>query len=135
MLFLILTTFVSQPGTQPAAPLGIWRGPSLCTDRTAAPACHDEDAVYEFAPGAKAGTVHWIADKMVDGKRENMGEADATYDAAERCWKAEVVSPRVKSVWRFTVSGNKLTGTARLQPGGETIRKFDLTRQPPAPRR
>jgi hypothetical protein len=28
----------------------------------------------------------------------------------------------------LTVSGNHLTGTARLLPGNETIRKLDLTR-------
>src|SRR3954451_22575916 len=88
--------------------LGIWRGPSTCTDLKAAPACHDEDAVYEFTPGAKPGVVHWIADKMVDGKRENMGESDLTYDEGERCWKVEMTGTRVKSVWRLSVSGDRL---------------------------
>lgn len=56
------------------------------------------------------------------------GESEVTYDAAEHCWKAEVTSPRVKSVWRLFVSGNHLTGTARVLPGNETIRKLDLKR-------
>jgi hypothetical protein len=46
----------------PAELLGIWRGTSTCTDRTAAPACTDEIAVYEFSAGAKPGAVHWQAD-------------------------------------------------------------------------
>src|SRR6185295_16812892 len=57
-----------------AAPMGVWRGASTCTDRVAAPACHDEVVVYEFTAGAKAGTVHWKADKIVDGQRQPMGE-------------------------------------------------------------
>ena len=132
MPFLILlVTVITQAGSK--APdssqlLGIWRGPSSCTDRQAAPACRDEDAVYEFTPGPRPGVVHWIADKMVDGKRQNMGESDVTYDAAERCWKAEISSPRFKMVWRLFVTGDRLTGTARQLPGNETIRKLDLRR-------
>jgi hypothetical protein len=129
-LILLITAFTQTGATAPNPDelLGIWRGPSSCTDRVAAPACRDEDAVYEFTAGPRPGVVHWIADKMVDGKRQNMGEADVTYDAAGHCWKAEVTSPRVKSVWRLVVSGSHLTGTARLLPGNETIRKLDLTR-------
>ena len=132
-LMLVLAV-ITQAGTKAPDPeelRGIWRGPSLCTDRQALPACRDEDAVYEFTRGAKPGTAHWIADKMVNGERQNMGEADATYDAAAHCWKAEVPSPRGKSIWQFTVSGNSLTGTARLLPANETIRRFNLTRQAP----
>jgi hypothetical protein len=44
------------------------------------------------------------------------------------CWKVEMTSPRLKSVWRLSVSGDHLTGTARLLPGNETIRKLDLKR-------
>jgi hypothetical protein len=109
--------------------LGIWRGTSICTDRQAAPACKDEQAVYEFTPGPRPGVVHWIADKMVDGKRQNMGESDVTYDAAEHCWKVEMTGARVKSVWRLAVSGDHMTGTARQLPGNETIRKIDLHKQ------
>ena len=109
----------------PSQLLGTWRGTSTCTDRVAAPACNDEVVVYEFTNGVKPGTVHWVADKVVSGKREPMGEMDLAYDEAEKCWKAEFSSPRVKSVWRLSVDGNKMTGSARLLPGNETIRKID----------
>jgi hypothetical protein len=68
---------------RPAAPTGVWRGTSTCTDRVAAPACHDEVVVYEFTAGAKSGTVHWKADKVVDGHREPMGELDLAYDTGD----------------------------------------------------
>jgi len=80
--------------------------------------------VYEFTAG-QHGTVHWAADKVVNGQRERMGELDVTYDEAEACWKAEFSSPRVKSVWRLIVEGTHLTGSARLLPGNATIRKID----------
>lgn len=110
----------------PPLPGGTWRGTSQCTDRVAAPACQDETVVYEFTRGAKAGTVHLAADKVVDGKREPMGEFDLEYDKTERCWKAEFNSPRLRSVWCFVIDGAQLTGTARLLPGNQTIRKVSL---------
>ena len=57
----------------PAELIGIWRGTSVCTDRVAAPACHDETVVYEFTAGSEPDTVHWVADKVVSGRRQRMG--------------------------------------------------------------
>ena len=109
--------------------IGTWRGTSTCTDRVAAPACQDENVVYEFTAGPKPGSVHWAADKIVNGKRERMGEFDLTYDTAEACWRGEFSSPRVKIVWRLTVDGARMSGTGRLLPGNETIRKLELRKQ------
>jgi hypothetical protein len=120
---------VAAAAQDPEQLLGTWRGTSICTDRVAAPACNDEDVVYEFTRGARPNTVHWAADKIVNGQRVPMGEFDLTYDKAEGCWKAEYTSPRVKSVWRVTVNGSRLTGTGRLLPGNETVRKMDLRKE------
>jgi len=109
--------------------IGLWRGTSTCTDRVAAPACNDEQVVYEFRAGPKPGMVHWVADKVVNGKRVPMGELDMEYDKAEACWKVEFASPRTKVVWRLTVDGAHMTGTARLLPGNETVRKVDLRKE------
>jgi hypothetical protein len=92
----------------------------------AAPACHDEAVVYEFTTGAQAGTVHWKADKLVDGQRATMGEMDLAYDAGEACWKAEFSSPRLHSVWCLVVDGVHMTGTGHLLPGKQIIRKIDV---------
>jgi len=129
--WLLLTVLLTQAGTGAPGPeqlVGLWRGTSVCTDRRAAPACNDETVVYEFTAGPKPGVVHWAADKVVNGKREPMGESDLAYDAADACWKVEITTPRVKIVWRLSVSGAHLTGTGRLLPGNETVRKVDLTR-------
>jgi hypothetical protein len=117
-------------GSGPTQLIGTWRGTSLCTDRVAAPACHDETVVYEFTTGPKAGTVHWAADKVVNRQRQRMGEFDLAYDEAEGCWKAEFSSPRVRSVWRLVVDAAQLSGTARLLHGNQTIRKVSLRKDP-----
>jgi hypothetical protein len=73
--------------------------------------------------------VHWKADKIVDGQRAPMGEMDLTYDTGEACWEAEFQSPRVHSVWCLIVNGAHMTGTARLLPGKQTIRKVDVRKE------
>jgi hypothetical protein len=114
---------------KPSELVGTWRGTSSCTDRVAAPACQDEVVVYDFTPGAKPGTVTWKADKVVEGKRVPMGEMDLAYDAGEKCWFAEFKSSRVHSTWCLVVDGTHLTGTGRLLPGKETIRKIDVKKE------
>ena len=124
----------AQPeGTGPAQLIGTWRGTSICTDRVAAPACHDETVVYEFKAGTQPGTVRWVADKVVSGQRARMYEFELAYDKAEGCWKVEFSSPRAQGMWCLTVDGARLSGTARLQPGKETVRKVDLRRSEPKP--
>jgi hypothetical protein len=133
VLIVVGIIAVSTPDVPgPEQLIGLWRGTSICSDRVAAPACQDETIVYEFKAGAQPGTVRWAADKVVNGKRESMGDPlDLTYDTTEKCWKVEVTSPRVKIVWCLAVAveGRHLTGTARLLPGNETVRKVDARKQ------
>jgi hypothetical protein len=119
-------SFATDDGPQESVPIGVWRGTSTCTDLVAAPACRDEVVVYELTAGSKSGLVHWKADKVVDGKRLPMGEMDLAYDRGEACWKAEFPGPRIHSVWCLVVHGSHMTGTGRLLPGKETVRKVDL---------
>jgi hypothetical protein len=125
---LLLTSLVAAmpQDHKPSELVGTWRGTSTCTDLAAAPACRDEVVVYDFTLGAKPGTVVWKADKVVDGKRVPMGEMDVTYNAEQKCWFAEFQSARVHSVWCLVVDGAHLTGTGRLLPGKETVRKIDV---------
>ncbi|HET9314593.1 MAG TPA: hypothetical protein VFQ51_03350 [Vicinamibacteria bacterium] len=114
----------------PSEILGLWRGTSVCTDRVAAPACNDEVIVYEFKAGPKPGTVRWQADKVVDGRRESMGDAlDMAYDPGDACWRTEFRSPRVHVVWCLTVTGDDLMGSAWLLPGKATVRKVEAHRE------
>jgi hypothetical protein len=126
----------ASPRAAPGAPgagspselFGVWRGTSTCTDRVAAPACRDEEVVYEFEAGAMPGAVHWKADKVVNGQREPMGELDLAYDAGAACWRAEFSSLRVRSVWCLAVDHDRISGTGQLLPGKQVIRKIDVRR-------
>jgi hypothetical protein len=67
--------------------LGDWRGSSICLVK--ASACHDEEALYRVKAGAKPDTFSMQADKIVDGKPEEMGTADCSYDRTKmflHCW-------------------------------------------------
>ena len=114
---------------EPAELLGLWRGTSQCTDRVAAPACHDEEVVYTFTAGIAPGAVRWKADKIVDGTREPMGDdLDVAWNTGEGCWKAEFANARVHVVWCFRVTAGELHGSAWLLPGKQTVRRVDARR-------
>lgn len=117
-----LLLLAAAPAHPPSELIGTWRGTSLCTDRVAAPNCKDEVVIYEFTPAANPKDVHWQADKVVNGKRLNMGEFDLTYSQAEGCWKAELEQYRI--VWRVTVDGKTLNGTLTQVPGKQVVRKI-----------
>ena len=109
--------------------LGVWKGTSTCTDRVAAPACKDEVVVYTLTEGAEPGTVHWQADKIVNGERLNMGEFDLVYDRDDACWRAEFQNPKVHVVWCVTPNGDQLTGSAWMMPGRKVVRRIEARRE------
>lgn len=130
---LVLGVLSVRASAQPPAHsvdelLGTWRGTSTCTDKVAAPACHDETVVYEFRRGEKPGHAIVAADKIVDGRRVPMGELDFAWDTAAACWRSDFGSPTVTSRWCFTVDGTTLKGTARLLPGNQIIRRVEVHR-------
>src|SRR6187549_3400698 len=84
--------------------VGTWRGTSRCVDRVAAPACNDEQVIYEISatPGRESAvTVN--ADKVVDGKRVPMGALDFARDPKDGSWTSEFETPRVHAIWRLVV--------------------------------
>src|SRR3954451_17796794 len=94
-----LSSHAAPADHSPSEITGTWRGKSVCTDRVAAPACKDESVVYDFTAGPTPETVHWKADKIVDGKRLAMGEFDLVYSRSDSCWTAELTTPRFHMVW------------------------------------
>ena len=110
--------------------VGTWRGSSVCVDRQAAPACNDEQVVYEIGanPG-RPNTVAVQADKVVEGKRVPMGVLDFTHNAESGAWTAELDTPRLHALWRLTVNGEMLTGTMTLLPSKAVVRRVDLKKE------
>ena len=121
--------FAQKTPSDPANILGTWQGTSTCTDRIAAPACNDEVVIYDFRPGPKPGVIRWLADKVVAGTRQPMGELEVAWDREQSCWKAEVSSPSGKTVWKLFVDGTHLTGTGQRMPSGGVIRRIDAKKQ------
>jgi hypothetical protein len=106
---------------------GTWSGSSVCVDRQAAPACKDEQVVYEIhANPGKPETVTAKADKVVDGKRVSMGDLEFTRDAKSGSWTSELSTPQVHALWRVRVDGATLTGTLTLLPSEAVVRKVAL---------
>ena len=87
--------------------VGTWEGESLCTVHPSA--CHDEHVIYDVtAAGEK---LNMSADKVVDGKRINMGSLPCAVEAgALRC-------PFRDTVWSFTAKDKVMEGELRLGDG------------------
>jgi len=131
LLFAIATAVPGATArTQAGSPLGTWRGTSTCTDRQAAPACHDETVVYEVrsVPGTR-DTVMMQADKVVNGAREPMGDLRLGR-GADGAWSAEIGTPRVHARWSFVIHGDSMAGTLVDLPTGATTRRAAATRVP-----
>lgn len=107
--------------------VGTWRGSSTCVNREAAPACKDEQVIYEISPTpGKSNAATVKADKIEDGRRVPMGTINFTYDAQKEDWKADLETPRVHALWRLRVQGPTMTGTLTLLPSGTVVRNVKL---------
>ena len=109
--------------------VGTWTGTSTCVDRKAAPACNDEQVVYEIT--AVAGSTDRVsvqADKIVNGERGTMGIMEYRL-GADGSWTSEFEGPRSRSGWRLVVDGDKMTGTGTLLPSNAVVRRMELERK------
>ena len=131
-LFLVarLARGEALPGGTVDEIVGTWRGSSVCLDRQAAPACSDEQVIYEISasPG-KPNIVTVKADKVVEGKRASMGVLDFSHDARSGSWTTEFETPRIHALWRLAVSGTTMTGTMMLLPSKAVVRRIDLRKE------
>src|SRR5215471_18717198 len=94
--------------------VGVWRGTSTCVNREAAPACRDEEVIYEFRELTPpvAGKLSMKADKVVNSKVEPMGELDFAWEPKEKAWSCDFQTPRFHGLWSYRVlEGGDLAGT------------------------
>jgi hypothetical protein len=122
---------------QPADPaggriVGEWRGTSICTNHELAPACKDEIIRYVFTGPAKAKkSYHLVADKLVSGKYETMGEMDFEYSGADSTWSCGFSSPRCpKCTWWYRIEKSGLVGGI-TSGSGDALRKVSAKRYVP----
>jgi hypothetical protein len=117
----------AQPSRE--AFVGSWRGTSMCTNRQAAPACNDEQVIYDIS--APAGTPDVLvvkADKIVNGQREPMGEITFHPEPASARWVSEISTPRVHAMWHLSIKDGGMTGGMFLMPSRTAIRAIELRR-------
>lgn len=101
-------------------PLGVWTGSSICQQRQSA--CRDESVIYTITAGDKNSRVVRVsADKVVDGKRINMGSGDYDFDPASHT----LSHSDQYGAWKLTVNRDELSGTMTL-PDGTLFRRVSL---------
>ncbi len=111
--------------------LGVWRGTSVCVDREAAPACRDEEVIYEFRELTPpvAGKLAVKADKIVEGKIVPMGMLDVVWDPGSETWSCELQTPRFHGLWSYKLrGGDELAGTLILLPDRALVRRATARR-------
>ena len=128
VLCLLLAAAGAEAAKASESILGTWRGTSTCVNREAAPACNDEQVVYEITaiPGAP-DKVKNKADKIVNGERVPMGELEFTRESGG-VWASEFETPRAHGRWELGARGIEMTGTLTLLPSKVVVRRVELKR-------
>jgi hypothetical protein len=112
----------------PASILGTWHGTSICVDKAAFPACHDEEIVYEVRPAPQSpDSVTLRADKVVGGVSEFMSELVFGQGPGGE-WSSVFQSQRYRSRWTVRVEGSRMTGALIDLPSGRQVRAVSLQR-------
>jgi hypothetical protein len=93
------------------------------------PACHDEVVVYHIKRIAgKSETVNLSADKMVNGKPENMGDFDFIFDTKKQTLTTEYKNDRVHFTIEFDVKGDVIEGGMYSFPDRLQARRMKVTK-------
>lgn len=106
---------------------GDWAGESICVGHR--PACHDEKVVYHVKQHEDDPTIVTIAaDKIIDGKPEEMGVLDFKYDSAKGTLFNEFTKGSTHAIWEFTVKGDTMEGTLKILPDKAVSRRIHVTK-------
>ncbi|MEP6787217.1 MAG: hypothetical protein ABJB40_02205 [Acidobacteriota bacterium] len=117
--FLILILFIPVLATDIA---GTWTGTSLCITKDSP--CHDESVIYHITKPDSEGKLKIQADKVVNGRPEDMGTLDCVFDSSN----SKLTCQMKNGSWEFAVTGNKMEGTLRL-PDGKLYRRISVTKE------
>jgi hypothetical protein len=106
--------------------LGDWEGESVCADPNR-PACRNEHVVYHISKKeGETDAVTIDADKIVNGKPENMGALDCKHDASKSTLTCEFTVNGTHGVFEFTINGDEMEGTLRILPAGTLGRRINV---------
>jgi hypothetical protein len=119
---LVITLFVISCAAAVTGIDGEWEGESLCTIKDSP--CHDEHVIYTLSSPDSGGKLTIRADKVVGGKREDMGTLDCTYDKKT----SKIKCSMERGDWAFTVNGNSIKGSLTLKDGS-LFRNISVTKK------
>ena len=122
----------SSNQTKAASPqvVGNWKGESLCVNKEKFPACNDEQVIYHIKKSAAASDAYTIAaDKIVNGKPEEMGVFDFKYDSGKNTLVCEFTRNERRGVWEFVIKGDSMEGTLTTLPEKYLVRKIKVKRE------
>lgn len=107
--------------------LGDWEGESVCVDKNR-PACKNEHVVYHLSKteGGGPDAVTMRADKIVNGKPEEMGTLECKHDAAKSTLACEFTVNGTHGVFEYVIKGDEMEGTLKLLPSGTLGRKINV---------
>lgn len=112
--------------------VGEWRGTSICTNLKLLPACKDEIVRYVFTGPLKGtNTYHVVADKLVSGAYETMGELDFEYTGEDSTWTCAMSAPTCPQCkWWYRIEKSGLVGGV-TNGSGDVLRKVSAKRYAP----
>jgi len=102
---------------------GTWKGTSICQVKNSP--CHDEIAIYHISKGDKPSTYQFVMNKIVNGKEEDMGILQYSYDAVARTLTN--IDENRKTTWKFVVKNDTMDGTLFYK--GELYRIIKLSKE------
>lgn len=103
--------------------IGVWKGKSLCQVKNSP--CHDESVVYHISKNSRANSYLVNASKIIDGKENDMGPLNLTYDPQ---LKILFLVDSVKQIrWEFKLAGKEMHGT--LMSNGNLFRIIELKKE------
>jgi len=103
--------------------IGTWKGTSICQVKSSP--CHDEIAAYHITKAEKPNTYHMLMNKVVDGKEEEMGITDYSFDAVNKTLTAS--DNKRGTIWTFHLKGNTMDGTLVYENKVYRIMKLSKT--------
>lgn len=106
--------------------VGEWEGESVCVDKNR-PACKNEHVVYHVTrKDGEADAVQLQADKIINGKPEDMGTLDCKHDAEKSTLTCEFTVNGTHGVFEFAVDEDEMNGTLKILPAGTLGRKIHV---------
>lgn len=105
VLFSLLICRPTNAQNNSAVLPGVWQGTSICQVKNSP--CHDETVVYHISNGANDSSFIIKANKIVNGKEEEMGDIHFVFNSKT----SQLHSTDYNAIWTFTLAGDKLSGT------------------------